>query len=121
METTTHRVDGHDVHEHVLEVPLAHGQPGLGTITIFAREIVRQGGADRPRLVWFQGGPGHRAQRPDSINGWLDNMFVPREGSLTTAATIRGTRPLITNAYQHDGLRVDGNRLLGRLISLLRR
>lgn len=75
METTTHRIDGHDVHEHVLEVPLAHGQPGLGTITIFAREIVRQGGADRPRLVWFQGGPGHRAQRPDSINGWLDRAL----------------------------------------------
>lgn len=75
METTTHRVDGHDVHEHTLTVPLEHAQPELGTITVFAREIVREGRADRPRLAWFQGGPGHRAHRPDSIDGWLDRAL----------------------------------------------
>lgn len=75
METTTHRVDGHDVHEHTLSVPIEHAHPELGTITVFAREIVREGGAERPRLVWFQGGPGHRAHRPASIDGWLDRAL----------------------------------------------
>ncbi len=75
MQTETHRIDGHQVHEHVLPVPLDHGGATPGTIEIFAREFVRDGGADRPRLVWFQGGPGNRANRPDSIGGWLDRAL----------------------------------------------
>ncbi|WP_043500562.1 alpha/beta fold hydrolase [Georgenia sp. SUBG003] len=75
METTTYRIDGHDVHEHVLQAPLDHQSPGGETITVFAREYVRDGGADRPRLVWFQGGPGNRANRPDSVGGWLDRAL----------------------------------------------
>jgi hypothetical protein len=33
---------------------------------------------------------------------------------------IRGLRPWITNEYQHNGLRVDGARILGRLLDLAR-
>ena len=35
-----------------------------------------------------------------------------------TAAAIRGLRPWITNEYEHNGLRADGERVLGRLIDL---
>ena len=52
---------------------------------------------------------------------YYDDMFVPREASVATAAAIRGLRPLVTNEYQHDGIRVDGYRLLDRLLGLLRR
>ncbi|MBK1787244.1 alpha/beta fold hydrolase [Prauserella cavernicola] len=75
MRTRSHRLDGHDVHEHTLTVPLDHTGATPGTIEVFAREIVRDGGADRPRLVWFQGGPGNRANRPASIGGWLDRAL----------------------------------------------
>ncbi|MFC4554938.1 alpha/beta fold hydrolase [Georgenia faecalis] len=75
METATYRIDGHDVHEHVLAVPLDHAGATPGTIELFARELVRDGGAQRPRLVWFQGGPGNRANRPDSVGGWLDRAL----------------------------------------------
>ncbi len=75
MHTEIHRIPGHDVHEHVLSVPLDHTGMRAGTIEVFAREIVRDGGADRPRLLWFQGGPGNRANRPSSISGWLDRAL----------------------------------------------
>lgn len=75
MDTTTYRIDGHDVHEHVLDAPLDHGAPGGETITVFAREYARDGGAQKPRLVWFQGGPGNRGNRPETIGGWLDRAL----------------------------------------------
>ena len=37
-----------------------------------------------------------------------------------TAAHIRGLRPWLTNEYEHNGLRADGERVLGRLIDLAR-
>lgn len=75
MDTTRYRLDGHDVLAHRLTVPLDHAAPGGETIEIFAREIVRDGGADRPHLVWFQGGPGGRGDRPARITGWLDRAL----------------------------------------------
>ncbi|WP_206079947.1 alpha/beta fold hydrolase [Propioniciclava coleopterorum] len=75
MSTETFRVDGHEVHEHVVTVPLDHTGTTPGTIEVFAREFVRRGGESRPRLIWFQGGPGNRANRPDSVGGWLDRAL----------------------------------------------
>jgi pimeloyl-ACP methyl ester carboxylesterase len=51
---------------------------------------------------------------------YYDDMYVPTEFSLTTAAAIRGLRPWITNEYEHDGLRVSGGKVLGRLIAMNR-
>jgi pimeloyl-ACP methyl ester carboxylesterase len=75
LVTESHRVDGHDVHEHVLTVPLDHRGAQPGTIEVFAREYVRDGHRDAPRLVFFQGGPGHPANRPDVVGGWLDRAL----------------------------------------------
>ncbi len=58
--------------EHAVEVPLVWGGDDPRTLTVFARELVREGREDAPHLVWFQGGPGNRAQRPESLSGWLD-------------------------------------------------
>ncbi len=49
-----------------------------------------------------------------------DDMYVPREPGLETAALVKGLRPWVTNEYEHNGLRVDGGRILGRLIDLVR-
>jgi pimeloyl-ACP methyl ester carboxylesterase len=51
---------------------------------------------------------------------YAEDMYVARALSEETAAGIRGLRPWLTNEYEHDGLRVDGARILGRLIDLAR-
>lgn len=58
--------------EHLVEVPLVWDGDDPRTVDVYARELVREGREDAPHLVWFQGGPGNRAQRPESISGWLD-------------------------------------------------
>ena len=47
-------------------------------------------------------------------------MYVDRALSEETAALIRGLRVWLTSEYEHDGLGVDGERVLDRLIDLAR-
>lgn len=49
-----------------------------------------------------------------------EDMYVERVHSEQTAAAIRGLRPWVTSEYDHNGLRVDGERVLGRLLDLVR-
>ncbi len=51
---------------------------------------------------------------------YYDDMYVPREYSERTAATIRGLRAWVTSEYQHDGLRVSSGQVLDRLIAMAR-
>jgi pimeloyl-ACP methyl ester carboxylesterase len=51
---------------------------------------------------------------------YADDMYVERAFSEETAAAIGGMRPWLTNEYEHNGLRADGERVLGRLIDLAR-
>ncbi len=50
---------------------------------------------------------------------YADDLYVERAFAEETAAAIRGLRPWITNEYEHNGLRADGERVLGRLIDLV--
>jgi pimeloyl-ACP methyl ester carboxylesterase len=50
---------------------------------------------------------------------YTEDMYVERAFSEQTAAAIRGLRPWVTNEYEHDGLRADGARVLGRLLDLV--
>lgn len=70
------RFDGLEITEHFVEVPLDHNSPGE-SITVFAREVVAAEKADRdlPYLIWFQGGPGNRADRPSGAHGWLGRVL----------------------------------------------
>jgi hypothetical protein len=47
-------------------------------------------------------------------------MYVEFEYSMETAATIRGLKPWVTSEYEHNGIRADGERVLGRLIDMVR-
>jgi hypothetical protein len=47
-------------------------------------------------------------------------MFVPRAPSEATAERVGGLRTWLTSEYEHDGLRVDGGRVLSRLLDLTR-
>ncbi len=68
-----HRHNGLVLTDHTLEVPLDHARPDGETITLFAREVTAAGREreNLPRLLWLQGGPGHRAERPDAPGAWL--------------------------------------------------
>jgi hypothetical protein len=47
-------------------------------------------------------------------------MYVERAFSEETAARIRDLRPWLTSELNHDGLRIEGERVLGRLVDLAR-
>jgi pimeloyl-ACP methyl ester carboxylesterase len=49
-----------------------------------------------------------------------EDMYVERVLSEQTAAAIGSMRPWVTSEYDHDGLRADGERILGRLLDLTR-
>jgi pimeloyl-ACP methyl ester carboxylesterase len=51
---------------------------------------------------------------------YADDPYVERAFSEETAALIRGARTWVTSEYEHNGLRADGDRILGRLIDLAR-
>lgn len=59
-------------------------------------------------------------QVPTAAVIYAADMYVPRVFSEATASQITALRPWITNEYEHNGLRVDGERILGRLIDLAR-
>ncbi|MGO8722039.1 MAG: alpha/beta fold hydrolase [Acidimicrobiales bacterium] len=51
---------------------------------------------------------------------YADDMYVERSFSEETAKLIPTMRAWLTNEFEHNGLRVDGGRILDRLISLAR-
>jgi pimeloyl-ACP methyl ester carboxylesterase len=57
---------------------------------------------------------------PVAATIYVDDLFVERAFAEETASAIRGLRPWITNEFAHNGLRADGERVLGRLIDLAR-
>lgn len=57
---------------------------------------------------------------PVAATIYVDDLYVERAFAEETAAAIRGLRPWITDEYAHNGLRADGERVLGRLIDLVR-
>jgi pimeloyl-ACP methyl ester carboxylesterase len=57
---------------------------------------------------------------PVAATIYVDDLYVERAMAEHTAAAIRGLRPWITNEFEHNGLGSDGERILGRLIDLVR-
>jgi pimeloyl-ACP methyl ester carboxylesterase len=49
-----------------------------------------------------------------------DDMYVARQFSIETANAIRGCRVWITNQYEHNGLRADGEAIVDRLLGIVR-
>jgi len=50
---------------------------------------------------------------------YYNDMYVERAFSEETARNIRGIKLWITDEYEHDGLRLDGEKVLGRLLDML--
>jgi pimeloyl-ACP methyl ester carboxylesterase len=51
---------------------------------------------------------------------YAEDMYVERAFSEETAAHVGQMRTWLTNEYEHNGLRADGARILGRLLDLVR-
>lgn len=63
--------------DHTFEVPLDHDDPESITIEVFARELVAgpDPRPDLPMLLFLQGGPGMRAERPTSSSAWISRAL----------------------------------------------
>ena len=51
---------------------------------------------------------------------YYDDMYVPREFSEETARAVPNMKLWITNQYEHNALRADGEAVVGRLLEMLR-
>ncbi len=71
-----------------------------------------------PRL--YDEGRLARNEVPVAATIYVDDLYVERAFAEETAATVRGLRPWVTNEFAHNGLRADGERVLGRLIDLVK-
>ncbi|HEX9070159.1 MAG TPA: alpha/beta fold hydrolase, partial [Ktedonobacterales bacterium] len=74
---TAHRIPGLTLVDHTFRVPLDHQRPDGEQISIFAREVTKPDGesADRPWLVFLQGGPGGKSPRPLGRSGWIERAL----------------------------------------------
>jgi pimeloyl-ACP methyl ester carboxylesterase len=57
---------------------------------------------------------------PSAAAIYTEDMYVEREFSEETAARVHGMRTWVTSEYDHNGLRADGARIVGRLLDLVR-
>jgi len=57
---------------------------------------------------------------PAAAAVYANDMFVERGFSLETAAGVPNLRTWLTDEFEHNGLRADGARVLGRLIEMVR-
>ena len=64
--------------DHTFQVPLDHDDPASPHIEVFARELVAgpEPRPDLPMLLFLQGGPGMRADRPTSSSAWLSKALT---------------------------------------------
>jgi pimeloyl-ACP methyl ester carboxylesterase len=78
--STSYRVPGLVVTDHVVPVPLDHAAPRGEQLEVFAREVVTAGREDEelPRLVFLQGGPGFEGPRPlrQHTPSWLERALA---------------------------------------------
>ncbi|QES40067.1 alpha/beta hydrolase [Streptomyces venezuelae] len=101
--TLSYRQPGVVLTDRRFSVPLDHDDPAGERIEVFAREAVSasRGGADRPWLVYLQGGPGFGATRFSGAESWLARalqdyrvLLVDQRGTGSSTPANRQTLPL---------------------------
>ena len=105
----SYTIRGVRMRDHRFTVPLDHGNPDGASIEIFARELedARTEAGALPWLLFLQGGPGGRGNRPAGLSGWLAEatrhfrvlMLDQRGTGLSTPAN-RQTLPLVGSAAE---------------------
>jgi hypothetical protein len=81
-----------------------------------AAELLAQ--REWPRL--YDAGALAHNEVPVAATVYFNDPYVVSEYALETAAAVRGLRPWVTNEYEHNGIGVDAERVLGRLLDLVR-
>jgi pimeloyl-ACP methyl ester carboxylesterase len=76
--------------------------------------------AEHPWPALYDADRLRRNDVPVAATIYVNDLYVERDFAEETAATIRGLRAWETDEYEHNGLRADGERVLGRLIDLVR-
>lgn len=76
--------------------------------------------ADHPWPKLYDADQLRRNEVPVAGTIYSHDLYVERDFAVETAATIRGLRTWETDEFEHNGLRADGERVLGRLIDLVR-
>lgn len=73
MKSSSYHLPGLHLINHTFTLPLDCRHAEGETITVFAREVValEKQEQDLPYLLFFQGGPGFGALRPEGRSGWL--------------------------------------------------
>jgi pimeloyl-ACP methyl ester carboxylesterase len=61
-----------------------------------------------------------RNEVPVACTIYVNDLYVDREFAMETATEVGNVRAWITNEYEHGGIRADGERVLDRLIDLVR-
>jgi pimeloyl-ACP methyl ester carboxylesterase len=61
-----------------------------------------------------------RNEVPVAASIYVNDVYVERDYAMETAALIKGLRPWITDEYEHNGIRADGERVLDRLLVLVK-
>jgi pimeloyl-ACP methyl ester carboxylesterase len=129
-EPTTYRLPGATLIEREHSVPLDHARPDGPRITVFTREVAAPDGADRPYLVFLQGGPGFEAARPTSPpSGWMKRaiqdyrvLLLDQRGtgrSTPVGSAIPGASPDEQASYlarfRADSIVLDAEQIRGEL------
>jgi hypothetical protein len=57
---------------------------------------------------------------PVAASIYVHDLYVEREFAEETVRLVRGMRAWVTSEYEHNGLRADGERVLGHLLDLVR-
>ncbi|MDJ0355380.1 alpha/beta fold hydrolase [Paenarthrobacter sp. PH39-S1] len=107
---STHKARGMRLTDHRFTVPLSHSEPDGPELEIYAREITAsqhspEDVAHLPWLLYLQGGPGGRGNRPTSLGGWLKEatasfrvLMLDQRGTGLSAPATRQTLPDVGDA-----------------------
>jgi pimeloyl-ACP methyl ester carboxylesterase len=76
--------------------------------------------AEHPWPALYDAGRLRHNEVPVAATIYVNDLYVERDFAEETADTIRGLRAWETDEYEHNGLRADGERVLGRLIDMVR-
>ncbi|MCL4108133.1 UNVERIFIED_CONTAM: hypothetical protein GTU68_055833 [Idotea baltica] len=76
--SSPYRLPGMELIDHTFDLPLDHSEPEKRRIQVFVREVrdLDPKSADKPFLLFLQGGPGFRAPLPIKKEGWLKRALT---------------------------------------------
>jgi pimeloyl-ACP methyl ester carboxylesterase len=57
---------------------------------------------------------------PVAATIYVNDMYVERDYAMETASLIKGLRPWVTDEFEHNGIRAAGERVLDRLLALVK-